>query len=96
MKKIAVLGSTGSIGTQTLDIVRNNKEELEVVALAASSSVGRIFPVHGLYRLTQTRKRFFETHRFHFFTHVRWPPFKGSTWVISQSNVPSFNRTWIF
>ena len=30
MKKIAVLGSTGSIGTQTLDIVRNNKEDLEV------------------------------------------------------------------
>ena len=39
MKKIAILGSTGSIGTQTLDIVRNNKEELEVVALAAGSNV---------------------------------------------------------
>lgn len=39
MKRIAILGSTGSIGTQTLDIVRNNKEELEVVALAADSNV---------------------------------------------------------
>ncbi len=38
MKNIAVLGSTGSIGTQTLDIVRNNPE-LKVVALAAGSSV---------------------------------------------------------
>ena len=38
MKKIAVLGSTGSIGTQTLEIVRENKE-LQVVALAAGSSV---------------------------------------------------------
>ena len=38
MKKIAILGSTGSIGTQTLDIVRSNAEELEVVALAASSN----------------------------------------------------------
>lgn len=38
MKNIAVLGSTGSIGTQTLDIVRNNPE-LHVVALAAGSSV---------------------------------------------------------
>lgn len=37
MKKIAILGSTGSIGTQTLDIVRNNKE-LEVTALAAGSN----------------------------------------------------------
>ena len=41
MKKIAVLGSTGSIGTQTLDIVRSNPE-LQVVALAAGSSVDKI------------------------------------------------------
>lgn len=39
MKKIAILGSTGSIGTQTLEIVRNNAEELEVEALAANSNV---------------------------------------------------------
>lgn len=34
MKKIAILGSTGSIGTQTLEIVRE-QEDLEVTALAA-------------------------------------------------------------
>ena len=39
MKKIAILGSTGSIGTQTLEVVRNNREELEVVSLAAGSNV---------------------------------------------------------
>lgn len=39
MKKIAILGSTGSIGTQTLDIVRNFKDELEVVAMAAGTNV---------------------------------------------------------
>ena len=39
MKKIAILGSTGSIGTQTLDIVRSNADELEVVALAAGSNI---------------------------------------------------------
>jgi len=38
MKKIAILGSTGSIGTQTLEIVRANPE-LEVVGLAAGSNV---------------------------------------------------------
>lgn len=37
-KKIAVLGSTGSIGTQTLEIVRAN-EDLQVTALAAGSNV---------------------------------------------------------
>ena len=41
MKKIAILGSTGSIGTQTLDVVRANPE-LQVVALAAGSSVDKI------------------------------------------------------
>lgn len=38
MKKIAILGSTGSIGTQTLEIVRNNKD-LQVTALAAGRNV---------------------------------------------------------
>ena len=38
MKKIAVLGSTGSIGTQTLEIVRTNKD-IEVTALAAGSNI---------------------------------------------------------
>lgn len=38
MKKIAILGSTGSIGTQTLEVVRNNGD-IEVVGLAAGSNV---------------------------------------------------------
>lgn len=38
MKKIGILGSTGSIGTQTLEIVRSNPD-LQVVALAAGSNV---------------------------------------------------------
>ncbi len=40
-KKIAILGSTGSIGTQTLEIVRRNPD-LQVVALAAGSSVRKM------------------------------------------------------
>ena len=42
MKRIAVLGSTGSIGTQTLDVVRANREELCVTALAAGRSVSKM------------------------------------------------------
>jgi len=41
MKRIGILGSTGSIGTQTLDIVRNNKD-LQVKALAAGSNVAKL------------------------------------------------------
>lgn len=39
MKKISVLGSTGSIGTQTMDIVRANPGELKVEAVAAGSNI---------------------------------------------------------
>ena len=38
MKKIAVFGSTGSIGTQTLDEVRRHPEEFRVVALSAHTN----------------------------------------------------------
>lgn len=38
-RKLILLGSTGSIGTQTLDVVRANREELEVIGLAANSNV---------------------------------------------------------
>ncbi len=38
MKKIAILGSTGSIGTQTLEIVREQKD-IQVTAIAAGSNI---------------------------------------------------------
>ena len=38
MKRIAILGSTGSIGTQTLDVVRENGD-IEVLGLAAGSNI---------------------------------------------------------
>ena len=41
MKKIAILGSTGSIGTQTLDILRANPD-MQAVALAACGSVAKM------------------------------------------------------
>ncbi len=38
MKKIAILGSTGSIGTQTLDVIREH-QDIEVLGLAARSNI---------------------------------------------------------
>lgn len=38
MKKVSILGSTGSIGTQTLDIIRRNGENFSVCALTAGSN----------------------------------------------------------
>lgn len=40
MKRIVVLGSTGSIGTQTVDVVRQHSDELEIVGLAVNTRVG--------------------------------------------------------
>lgn len=42
MKKIALLGSTGSIGTQTLDIVRHQRERFAVTALSAGANTDLI------------------------------------------------------
>ncbi|MDF2845845.1 MAG: dxr [Herbinix sp.] len=39
MKQIAVLGSTGSIGTQTLEIVREHRNQLSITALSAGSNI---------------------------------------------------------
>ena len=41
-RRIVVLGSTGSIGTQTLDVVRQHADELEVVGLAVNASVDEL------------------------------------------------------
>ena len=51
MKKIAVLGSTGSIGTQTLDVVRSHKDEFEVCAICAGKNA--------LLALEQAKERAF-------------------------------------
>ena len=42
MRNIVLLGSTGSIGTQTLDVVRNNSSELKVIGLAANRKVEEV------------------------------------------------------
>lgn len=39
VKNIAILGSTGSVGTQTLDVVRQNREQFRVVSLSAHVNI---------------------------------------------------------
>jgi 1-deoxy-D-xylulose-5-phosphate reductoisomerase len=38
VRRVAILGSTGSIGTQALDVIRSHRDEFEVVALSAGSN----------------------------------------------------------
>jgi 1-deoxy-D-xylulose-5-phosphate reductoisomerase len=42
MKNIAILGSTGSIGTQALEVARNNKDKFNIVALAANTNIYKL------------------------------------------------------
>ena len=42
MKNVSILGSTGSIGTQTLDVCRNYKDDLNVVALACGTRIDEL------------------------------------------------------
>ena len=42
MKQLTILGSTGSIGCSTLDVVRHNPEHIRVVALVAGKNVTRM------------------------------------------------------
>jgi len=39
MKQLSILGSTGSIGTQTLDIVRENPNDFKIVALTTNKNI---------------------------------------------------------
>lgn len=42
MKRIVILGSTGSIGTQTLDIVRQHREKFKVIGLTAHHNIEKL------------------------------------------------------
>lgn len=50
MKKIGILGATGSIGTQTLDVVRRQKDDFQVVAIAANSNAEKMINIIEEYK----------------------------------------------
>ena len=43
MRKLSILGSTGSIGTQTLEVCRNNPNDFEVMGLCCGSNIGLLY-----------------------------------------------------
>lgn len=45
MKNISILGATGSIGTQTLDVIRNSDNEIKLIGISANSSVNKIIEI---------------------------------------------------
>ncbi len=45
MRKISILGATGSIGTQTLDVIRKSNGELKLIGVTANTSVGKVVEI---------------------------------------------------
>ena len=45
MRKISILGSTGSIGTQTLDVIRKSNGELRLIGVTANTSVEKVIQI---------------------------------------------------
>lgn len=45
MKNISILGATGSIGTQTLEVIRNSNKEINLIGISANSSVNKIIDI---------------------------------------------------
>ena len=50
MKKISILGATGSIGTQTLDVIRKSEGKIKLIGITANSSVEKIIEIKRLSR----------------------------------------------
>ena len=48
MKKIALIGSTGSIGRQALSVVRRHKDEFEIISLFVSENSSLEIPLEGV------------------------------------------------
>jgi 1-deoxy-D-xylulose-5-phosphate reductoisomerase len=45
LKKLSILGATGSIGTQTLDVVRRQKDDFRIIGIAAKSNVEKTIDI---------------------------------------------------
>ena len=52
MKRIVILGSTGSIGTQTIDLLERFPDRLQLVAMAAGRNVELLIQQAKLFRPT--------------------------------------------
>ncbi|MGN7386782.1 1-deoxy-D-xylulose-5-phosphate reductoisomerase [Sporosarcina sp. SAFN-015] len=49
-KKISLLGATGSIGIQTLDIIQSNKEQFKLVSFSAGMNIGKVREITAKFR----------------------------------------------
>lgn len=91
MIDVAVLGSTGSIGTQTLEVIATEPERFRVSALSAHGSVELIAQqaaeVHPDVVVITDESRAADL-------AADFPSAQPSTWVRRRSRPPRLRRTW--
>ncbi|MFC6236018.1 1-deoxy-D-xylulose-5-phosphate reductoisomerase, partial [Leucobacter soli] len=54
MRRVVILGSTGSIGEQALDVIRANPARFEIVGLAAGTQAARVAEQAGEFDVEHT------------------------------------------
>ncbi|MFV0381889.1 MAG: 1-deoxy-D-xylulose-5-phosphate reductoisomerase [Breznakia sp.] len=62
VKKIALLGATGSIGMQTLDVVSQHPEEFEIVSIACGKNMPTLFKILDTYPVKNVSVASYEDH----------------------------------
>ena len=63
-KKIAILGSTGSIGTSTLEVIKNDVKNFDVVLLSANNSYKKLITQAKYFKAKNViirNKKFYKT-----------------------------------
>jgi 1-deoxy-D-xylulose-5-phosphate reductoisomerase len=99
MRILTVLGSTGSIGTNTLDVVRRNRQQYQIYALAAGRNVdtlaGQIVEFHPKIAVTATdegRRRLSDKLIEISFPRELWPTLlAGSAAFVEIATAPEVN-----
>ena len=57
MKKLSILGATGSIGTQTLDVIRKSASNLKLIGVTANTSVKKVIEIIEWLQTNLDKKR---------------------------------------
>ena len=61
MKKILILGSTGSIGTNALELIRNNREEYQVIGISGNKNI-ELLKKQKIYKMYFLKKGIYEAY----------------------------------
>ena len=80
-KKIVILGSTGSIGSTTIQIIKNNSKDFDVVALSTNKNVKKLYEQVNQIKVKNSLKSLKGRHR-----DNRVAKRKGRMYIINKTN----------